>query len=146
MPLSWLPAGTVCPRKQVPEHPKTGFNALIPFRQIINLLPGLHPLQALMWLSSLLDITERQKNADKDLQRAFSWALMSRPLVHFPGSGVTVVSGTLLVPLLGWHQGHWEQMGLGGTCVSSSPSGSNWPLVLKKKKKAEKKQQEGLLL
>lgn len=40
--------------KQVPEHPKSEFNALIPFRQIRNLV-HLHPLQALMWHSFLLD-------------------------------------------------------------------------------------------
>lgn len=56
VPLSWLPAGIVCLRTHsVPEHPKSSFNALMPFRQTKNLLPGLHPLQALLWHSFLLD-------------------------------------------------------------------------------------------
>lgn len=48
----------------------------------------------------------------------------------------------VVVPLLGWYWGHWEQMGLGGACVTSSPSGSNWPLVLKKRKRKSKNKPE----
>lgn len=42
-------------KKQVTEHPKSGFNALMPFRQIRDLVPGLRALQALMWHSFLLE-------------------------------------------------------------------------------------------